>query len=144
MFPDQPRGLTGRPAGGRGFNARDVPGWKRCADACNKLATELAAYGLKFGYQNHGFEFESFDGVQALELLMRYSDPDQLFLELETFWATYAGLDPVALIQKYGARCKCLHLHDLMAKGGLKNAALGTGVLDLEGIVQAGKDCGTE
>ena len=70
---------------------------------------------------------------------------------MDIFWVQFGGGDPVALLNKYGDRWKLLHLKDM--KKGIKkdltggtdveyNVPLGTGQLDMEGILKAAKKIG--
>jgi sugar phosphate isomerase/epimerase len=58
------------------------------------MATIPIALQLIFAYHNHDFEFVPSDGAYLLDRLLDATDPDLVALELDVFWATYAGVDP--------------------------------------------------
>lgn len=78
-----------------------------------KLANENA---LSLCYHNHAFEFEPRDGTTGLEIMLSETDPALVSLELDIFWASVAGHNPVDLLQKYSGRVRLIHLKD-KAKG---------------------------
>jgi sugar phosphate isomerase/epimerase len=67
----------------------------RCRDA-----------GLRFGYHNHDFEFASAPNGNGtlLDALLGATDPTLVHLELDAYWAAYAGFDPIAILQRYAGR----------------------------------------
>ena len=68
-----------------------------------------AANGFKFAYHNHDFEFVKLaDGSCGYEKLVG-SDLD---VELDVYWLTQAGVNPVDYIKRYGSRLPYLHLKD--------------------------------
>ena len=47
---------------------------------------------------------------------MKETEPDLVCFELDLFWAEVAGVDPVALINKYPGRIKLLHVKEMTQK----------------------------
>ena len=76
-------------------------------------AAELAAErGLRVGYHNHAHELEAvIDGQTGLELFAELLDP-RVVLEVDLYWATRAGVDPVALLETLGDRVVAVHVKD--------------------------------
>jgi sugar phosphate isomerase/epimerase len=66
--------------------------------------------GLEMVYHNHQFEFELLDGKYVLDCFLQ-SNPDML-LELDSFWAFFAKVDPIGYMQKYADRLPLLHIKD--------------------------------
>lgn len=73
--------------------------------------------GVNFGYHNHADEFRN--GADKVFDLMR--DVDGLTSELDIYWATAAGLDPVKVMEKYGKRLTALHIKDMDPDAPLDN-----------------------
>lgn len=86
--------------------------FKHLADVLNKAGEKAQAHGLKLCYHNHAFEFEPHDGKTGLEMLMSGTDKGVVSLELDMFWASVAGHDPIELLQTYSGRVLLLHLKD--------------------------------
>jgi sugar phosphate isomerase/epimerase len=94
--------------------------------------------GIRLGYHNHDFEFIDELNGAPFEALMAATDPDLVHLELDVYWVAKAGRDPLQLLRLYGDRVLQMHLKDLDWAGGI--ADLGTGTLDLRGLIQEGQD----
>ncbi|HEY6989042.1 MAG TPA: sugar phosphate isomerase/epimerase [Bryobacteraceae bacterium] len=86
--------------------------FKKLADILNKSGEKAKAAGLKLCYHNHAFEFEPLHGTTGFEILMHDTHKNLASLELDIFWASVAGHDPVALVKKYGDRIALLHIKD--------------------------------
>lgn len=89
--------------------------FKRAAERFNKIGEEVKKAGMTFGFHNHNYEFRRFGNQTGLEILMGNSDPKLVKLEMDCYWVTQAGSDPLALMNKYGERIRMLHLKDRKA-----------------------------
>lgn len=96
--------------------ANSVDGWRRLADRFNEAGRACRAAGLTFGYHNHIQEFRPVGNTTGYEILMANTDPALVKFEMDVFWVTYAGQDPVALFHRYAGRYPLLHIKD-MKKG---------------------------
>lgn len=107
----------------------------------SELAPRAADHGLTLGYHNHAFEFSNrIDGVSAYEV---FADAlsDDVVLELDTYWVTVGGDDPVAIIGKYGDKVQFLHVKDGDGShDDKKQVAVGDGVMPVREIVAAAPD----
>ncbi len=120
--------------------------WKRLADLFNKAGEQTRKAGIQYCYHNHNFEFQKFGDTTAYEFLMKALDPKLVQFEMDCFWITHAGQDPVALFKKYPGRFPLLHIkdmtdhpavaHELDAKMGLF-APVGHGTIDWKRIFAA-------
>lgn len=78
----------------------------------NRAAKKGAEYGIRVGYHNHAWELESrIDGQTALEYFAGLLDPE-LVLEVDTYWVSVGGMDPVELLARLGDRVKLIHIKD--------------------------------
>lgn len=85
---------------------------KETARQLNEAAKKAATYGIRVGYHNHWWEIESvLDGRTAIEHLTDYLDPE-VVIELDTYWASVGGQDPVELLARLGDRVKFIHVKD--------------------------------
>ncbi len=105
------------------------------------LAPRAADHGLTLGYHNHAFEFSNrIDGVSAYEV---FADAlsDDVVLELDTYWVTVGGDDPVAVLGKYGDKVQFLHVKDGDGShDDKKQVAVGNGIMPIADIVAAAPD----
>ena len=138
---------------------KTIDDYKRIAEAFNKIGAEAKKNDIRFGYHNHGYGIKPVDGVRPLEIILKNTDPNLVFFEMDIFWTTCGGVDPIELLTKYPNRYKMLHLKDMKEKkqftgdgGGMGDwmpmfplmASAGDGVLDLQGIVKKAKEVGVE
>lgn len=86
--------------------------FKRFAGDLNRAGEKARAHGLKLCYHNHAFEYKPVDGHTGLEILMNNTQKNVVSLELDIFWASVGGHDPVELLKTYSGRVPLLHLKD--------------------------------
>ncbi len=58
---------------------------KRAVDEYSRLGELCQKQGVQFGYHNHGYDFETFEGVVPYELFLRQIDPKLMVMELELY-----------------------------------------------------------
>ncbi len=138
---------------------KNLDDYKRIADTFNKIGESAKKNGVKFGYHNHGYGIKPMDGKIPLQIILDNTDPNLVFFELDLFWTTSGGANPIDYLNKYPNRYKMLHLKDMKEKkefsGDGGNASqwiplfsnmttAGDGVLDLNGIIKKAKEIGVE
>jgi sugar phosphate isomerase/epimerase len=123
---------------------------RRSADDVRRFAAELGGYartldrhGIRLGYHNHDFEFAPLDGTTVWDILLAELPPD-VELELDVYWASVGGRDPVAEIRATAGRVRLLHMKDREAGSEPRDAPPGDGTLPFPSIVEAGREAGVE
>ncbi len=104
-------------------------GVQQMCEYFNKVGRLAAEYGLKLGYHNHSHEYQMLqDKEQPMwEYLVENTDPELVCFELDVYWCTKAGKDPVEYLKKYPSRIELLHIKDDFVIGE-------TGEIDFEAI----------
>ncbi|HHX01739.1 MAG TPA: sugar phosphate isomerase/epimerase [Firmicutes bacterium] len=92
---------------------QDREGWVRFAREADAIARKIKDQGLQFIYHNHAFEFQKFDGITCLEVLIEETNPDAFHFELDTYWIQAGGGNPVTWIEKVAGRMKVVHFKDM-------------------------------
>jgi sugar phosphate isomerase/epimerase len=133
--------------------------YKRMADTFNSIGAAARNEGIRFAYHNHGYGLQETDGIIPFEMMLDATDPKAVFLEMDIFWTIAGKADPIAYLNKYKERYKMMHLKDMTelryfsGDGGDPGqwvelfplmTSTGSGVLDLEGIVNAASQAGVE
>ncbi|MCK3683922.1 TIM barrel protein [Maribellus sp. YY47] len=96
---------------------RNVETYKRMIAEWNKVGEIMKNVGIQFGYHNHNFEFLPTDGmVPYYDIFLKEMDADLITMELDCYWATKAGQDPVEMFDKYPGRFQLLHFKDMAAE----------------------------
>ncbi len=95
-------------------------GWTKQAEMYNQLARRLAPEGLRVGYHNHAFEFETvIGGETAWEILMAHLSPE-VVIELDTGGAYRGGADVLATLEGCAGRAKAVHYKPHSRAGGTR------------------------
>jgi sugar phosphate isomerase/epimerase len=112
-------------------------GARAFARELGELAARCADRGVRLGYHNHSFEFAPLGGTTVWQVLLDEL-PAGVDLELDVYWATVGGRDPVEVIRGSGGRVRLLHMKDLSAEPERGDVTPGDGILDWPSIVAAG------
>ena len=86
--------------------------YKRLADLMNAVGEQCRKAHLQFAYHNVNVEFHEYNGVVPYDWLLEHTDPQSVQLEIDCYWLTRAGRDPVAYFEKYPGRTPLLHIKD--------------------------------
>jgi sugar phosphate isomerase/epimerase len=105
-------------------------------------AASAAAHGLELGFHNHDAEVKPRNGGPSFldDLLAA----DAVFLELDLGWAWFAGVDPLALLERAAGRVPLVHVKDLRRADGPTHVALGDGEIDYEALGASAAAAGVE
>jgi len=116
--------------------------YKKYVDLFNKSAEVCRAASIQFAYHNHDFEFKALGGKVPYDVLLSGTDPKLVQLELDLYWATFAGQDPVALFKKHPGRFPLWHIKDMEKSPERAFAEVGTGSINFQRIFDARKIAG--
>ncbi len=145
MIPDELRG--------------DLEAYKKIADRFNAIGTACQKEGLRFAYHNHGFGFTPQGNTVPFHYLMQQTDAASVFLEMDVFWTTAAGQNPMQLLAQYPNRYKLMHLKDMAPTDqkiddieGMRSlfaffskiTPCGSGIIDLKTIIPKALEAGVE
>ncbi len=117
----------------------DADAYRRTAELFNKIGERLAEDKLRLYFHNHNKEFEKTGDTYHIDILFANTEPRFLGMELDTYWAAYAGVNPIDVMNKYQERCDLLHLKDMMDRPDKRCTELGNGIMDLKQIIALGK-----
>ena len=125
---------------------RNVETYKKMITAWNEVGLVMKNAGIQFGYHNHNFEFKPVDGlVPYYDIFMPEMDEDLITMELDLYWATKAGQDPVEMFNKYPGRFQLLHYKDMADDNNIPFydvvkedlTSVGEGLIDFKRIWEA-------
>jgi sugar phosphate isomerase/epimerase len=127
--------------------------FRRTADRMNAAAELCRKSGLRFAWQNHAFEFEGQPGKRPIDIYKERLDQKLVGLELNVFWASVAGEDPMRLLKEWKGHVPLLHLND-KAKDAPRQfsetigigafAEAGSGDIDFPAILKAAPAAGVK
>jgi sugar phosphate isomerase/epimerase len=113
---------------------QNIDGYKATAEKFNRIGEVAKKFGIKFGYHNHAFEFENMNGQKGMDVLISETDPDLVTFEVDVYWVTRGGYDPVEYIKQFPGRFEIYHLKDMVKTDDMFFAPVGYGRIDFEGI----------
>jgi sugar phosphate isomerase/epimerase len=116
----------------------------RLAESLEKIGRRTKENGITLCYHNHDFEFEKFDGDFALDILLENTDPAHLSLELDVYWAEFAGVPAIPYLKKHAKRCQIVHLKDMANTPEREFTELGQGVIDFDAVISTSKEIGIQ
>jgi len=132
----------------------DLEYYKQLADKMNTAGMQSRAAGLTFCYHNHCFEFRGERGQRPIDVLLERLDRKAVGLELDVFWVSVGGNDPVEMLKQNAGRIPLVHLKDkakgtpvLYEEGKVTPQTfkeVGSGVLDFPAILKAAEAAGTK
>ena len=112
-----------------------LDGWKNVADVFNRAAQMAHDTGLQFAYHNHDFEFPKMDGQIPYDVLLQNTDPKLVQLEIDLYWITKAGQDPLSYFARWPGRVPLVHVKDSAGAPEHKMADVGQGKIDWKRIL---------
>ena len=122
--------------------------YKKAADNFNKWGAEAQKRGMRFGFHNHNYEFKKFGDTDGWDTLLAQTDPKLVWFEMDCYWVTQAGHDPVKMMDEHGERIRLLHLKDRKAgfpasqwkdKAAEHFTEVGSGTIDWKAVLAAAK-----
>lgn len=126
--------------------ARNIESYKKMVQDWNTVAKIMNENGMLFGYHNHNFEFANINGVVPyFDIFLPGLDKGLVTMELDLFWTTKAGQNPVDIIKKYPGRFQLFHMKDMFTNeapyfttDGVNDfAPVGEGVINFKEILAA-------
>lgn len=129
---------------------RNIESYKKMIADWNQVGAVMKEVGIQFGYHNHNFEFANIDGVVPYyDIFMPEMDPTLITMELDMYWATKAGQDPVEMFNKYPGRFQLFHFKDMAQQSApfydvIKDdiTSVGAGLIDFKRIYAARETAG--
>jgi sugar phosphate isomerase/epimerase len=108
--------------------------WKRIAAEFNQVGQLVKDAGMQFAYHNHDFEFPKLEGQVPYDVLLQNTDPKLVQLEIDLYWMTKGGQDPVDYFARWPGRIPLVHVKDSAGPPEHKMADVGQGKIDWKRI----------
>ncbi len=129
---------------------RNIDSYKRMIADWNEVGRVMKEAGIQFGYHNHNFEFAPLNGIiPYYDIFMPEMDADLITMELDMYWATKAGQDPVEMFNKFPGRFQLFHFKDMAQQSApfydvIKDdiTSVGAGLIDFKRIYAARETAG--
>lgn len=109
--------------------------YKYVAEQLNKAGERCKKSGIQLCYHNHAFEFDVQDGKLPFDILLNETDKNLVKMEMDIYWISKAGKDPVEFFNKYPGRFPLLHLKDMDNTPDKNFTEVGNGTIDFKRIL---------
>ncbi|MBB6369477.1 sugar phosphate isomerase/epimerase family protein [Chryseobacterium shigense] len=121
---------------------RTAENYKKLPELFEKSGDVTQKAGIQFAYHNHDFEFEILDNHQSVyDFILENTASELVKMELDLYWISKAGLDPLAYFDKYPGRFPLWHVKDM--KAGTKDfTEIGNGTINFKRIFSAREKAG--
>lgn len=84
----------------------------------NAVGEKCNAAGIRFGYHNHTGEFKDLEGQTIYDYMLKNTDPSKVMFEMDLYWITEGGKNPVDYFNAYPGRFELWHVKDYRELGG--------------------------
>jgi sugar phosphate isomerase/epimerase len=108
--------------------------YKWLAGEFNKAGERCKKAGIQFCYHNHDFEFDKQGDQYPYDVVLANTDKNLVKMEMDLYWVTKAGQDPIALFAKHPGRFPLWHLKDMAATPEHSFTEVGNGTIDFKKI----------
>lgn len=113
---------------------KSLDDYKKLIDLINKAGEECRQAGLQFAYHNHDFEFQTLDAKVPYDLILAETDTRNVKMEMDLYWISKAGFDPLPYFEKYPKRFPLVHVKDMDGTPKKYFTEVGRGTIDFKKV----------
>lgn len=123
---------------------RTIENYQKLPEVLENAGKLSKQNGIQLAYHNHDFEFLKMDDENNFyDFILKNTSSDLVKMELDLYWISKAGLDPLDYFEKYPKRFPLWHVKDM--KSGTKDfTEIGNGTIDFKRIFEAKEKAGLE
>jgi sugar phosphate isomerase/epimerase len=121
---------------------RTPPGYRAAADLFNRVGEQALASGIRFAYHNHAFEFAPQDGRLPYDVLLERCDPRYVAFEMDLYWISKGGQDPLRYFARWPERFPMVHVKDSSGPPDHRMVDVGAGRIPWKAIFARRKEAG--
>lgn len=118
---------------------KNADDYRKITSLLNKAGEMCKAAGLKLAYHNHDFEFKKLGDITGYEILLKETDKNLVFFEMDLYWIAYSKINPLELFKQNPGRFTMWHVKDMDKNTKTLNAEIGSGVIDFKSIFAEAK-----
>ncbi|EJL66515.1 sugar phosphate isomerase/epimerase family protein [Flavobacterium sp. CF136] len=120
----------------------NIDDYKKIAARLNEAGRMCQKADIKLAYHNHDFEFENYNGITGYNILLKETDQDLVYFEMDLYWVVRSGKDPLQLFRENPGRFKMWHVKDMDILKPVLNTEVGSGSIDFKPIFKEAKLAG--
>jgi sugar phosphate isomerase/epimerase len=108
--------------------------YKKVAHDLNKAGERCKKAGIQLCYHNHDFEFKKQDNKLPYDILLNDTDKSLVKMEIDLYWVSKAGRDPIALFNQHPGRFPLWHVKDMDKTPEKAFTEVGNGTINFKKI----------
>lgn len=116
---------------------KNLTGGQVWCDYHNAIGQKCRENGIKYGYHSHSHEYQKVDGQVWYDYMLNHIAPENMFFEMDVYWAVMAQISPVSYFKKYPGRFRMLHIKDKYELGE-------SGMVGFDAIFRHASEAGLE
>lgn len=116
--------------------------YKKIAEHLNAAGAVCKKAGIQLCYHNHDFEFIAENGKFPYDVILNNTSKNLVKMEIDLYWATKAGHDPVRLFNEHPGRFPLWHVKDMDKTEKHMFTEVGNGTIDFKRIFKAANKAG--
>ncbi len=120
----------------------NLDAYRRIADRLNRAGETAGRAGIRLAYHNHDFEFTTMENRLPYDVLLESTDPGHVSFELDLYWITKGGQDPLAYFARWPGRFPLVHVKDSTGRPEHRMADVGAGTIDWGRIFACSRQAG--
>jgi len=113
---------------------RSRAGYSEASSILNRAGERAKEAGLGVGFHNHDSEFAPVDGQVPFDILLAETDPGLVAFEMDLYWISKAGRNPLEYLNSHPGRFTMVHVKDMDATEQRGMADPGKGIIDFPAI----------
>ncbi|KQS92178.1 sugar phosphate isomerase/epimerase [Chryseobacterium sp. Leaf394] len=121
---------------------RSLENYRKLPEVLENAGRISKQKGIQLAYHNHDFEFLKMDEQRNFyDFILENTSSDLVKMELDLYWISKAGLDPLVYFEKYPERFPLWHVKDMKAVSKYFTE-VGNGTIDFKKIFEAKEKAG--
>ena len=112
------------------------------ADQFNQMGARCRRAGLRLAFHNHDKEFKTDGGQVLYDVILQNTHPKLVTMELDLYWITKGGGNPVDYLRCYPGRFELMHFKDMDNRTDQNMAPVGAGIIDFPAVVALARTAG--
>jgi sugar phosphate isomerase/epimerase len=120
----------------------DIDGYRRIAERFNHAGEVAKRAGIRLGYHNHDFEFAPLEGKLPYDVLLEVTDPKYVCFEMDLYWITKGGQNPLSYFARWPGRIPLVHVKDAAAAAPHRMTDVGAGMINWQRMLASGAQAG--
>ncbi len=112
----------------------NIDHYKKLAEYLNTGGETCKKAGIQLCYHNHDFEFIKDNDQLPYDILLNNTDKNLVKFEVDLYWITKAGHDPIELFNTHPGRFPLWHVKDMDKTPPHSFTEVGNGTIDFKNI----------